>query len=191
MGSKNRKRRQRRTGAGPPPQSKQSPRRVVLASCAAVLVGVVLWVGVRGTSPGRTEREPPLVGSTDGSTFVRKVATLDALLKTPLEELGSVDVAEMNLLCASGLPGAEKLDVDANLRTLDEWATRVRVDTDRYLPRYQENPAEYKHSEAYFRMLVLVTVLQQDCGVRYNEARVRDVEFTNSKDLFVHGMIQG
>lgn len=150
------------------------------------MAGVVLWVALKPTRPGPEDTESPA----ERSKSVRKLVTLAALLKTPPEELGGVDVAEMNLLCASGLPGAEKLDVDARLKVLDEWATRVRVDTERHLYRFRENPGEYKQSEAYFRMLVLVTVLQQDCGVRYNEGRVRDVEFTNSKDLFLHGMIR-
>jgi hypothetical protein len=36
---------------------------------------------------------------------------------------------------------------------------------------------------------MLVQVLQEDCGVRYNKERVRDIDFTNSKDLFLHGMV--
>ena len=36
---------------------------------------------------------------------------------------------------------------------------------------------------------MLVTVLQQDFGVHYNLDRMRDIDFTRSKDLFIHGMI--
>jgi len=36
---------------------------------------------------------------------------------------------------------------------------------------------------------MLVTVLQQDFGVHYSKDRVREVDFTNAKDLFIHGMI--
>ncbi len=36
---------------------------------------------------------------------------------------------------------------------------------------------------------MLVTVLQQDFGVHYNPERISDVDFTKSKDLFIHGMI--
>ncbi len=191
MGRKNRRRRRPRTSATPSARSKPKTERVLLAVWAAAVVGaVVVWLGVKGGHATHTDTKVPLVAPTDRSKCARKVATLGALLETPPEELGDVDVAEMNLLCASGLPGAEKLDIDASLKTLDEWAGRVRVDTERHLYRFQENPAEYKRSEAYFRMLVLVTVLQQDCDVRYNEGRVRDVEFTNSKDLFLHGMVR-
>jgi regulator of sirC expression with transglutaminase-like and TPR domain len=36
---------------------------------------------------------------------------------------------------------------------------------------------------------MLLQVLQEDCGVEYNPQRIYDVDFTNSKDLFIHGMI--
>lgn len=38
-------------------------------------------------------------------------------------------------------------------------------------------------------MLMLITVVQQDFGVRYNPKRIREVDFTKSKDLFLHGMV--
>ena len=36
---------------------------------------------------------------------------------------------------------------------------------------------------------MLVTVLQQDLGVHYNPQRAREVDFRNSKDLFIHGLV--
>lgn len=36
---------------------------------------------------------------------------------------------------------------------------------------------------------MMLQVLQEDCGVHYNHDRIRDVDFTNSQDLFIHGMI--
>jgi hypothetical protein len=104
-------------------------------------------------------------------------------------ELAQVDIARMNLLCADGLPGSESLDIDAILTSLADWAKRVRFDTDRHLYKFRRNPGEYENSEAYYRMAMLVTVLQQDLGVRYNLERMRDIDFTNSKDLFIHGMV--
>jgi hypothetical protein len=38
-------------------------------------------------------------------------------------------------------------------------------------------------------MLCLITVLQQDFKIHYNPDRIRDVDFTKSQDLFIHGMI--
>ena len=105
--------------------------------------------------------------------FARKAKTLDDLLAMNQEQLADVDIAEMNLLCAAGLPGAETLDIDKTLLMLDQWARRVQEETDRYLYKFRQNPADYNNSEGYFRMLTLVTVLQQDFGVRYNPQRVR------------------
>jgi hypothetical protein len=36
---------------------------------------------------------------------------------------------------------------------------------------------------------MMIQVLQQDCGVHYNMDRVRDIDFTKSQDLFIHGMV--
>ena len=121
----------------------------------------------------------------------RKVASLDELLKLTPEELEKVDIAEMNLLCATGLPGAEKLDISKILMSLDAFAASVRYQTNRHLyrvndPKYAEH---YKHSENVLRAEFLVQVLQEDCGIHYNLQRVRDLDFTNSKDLFIHGLI--
>ena len=121
----------------------------------------------------------------------RSVGTLDELLKLTPQQLARVDIAEMNLLCATGLPGAEKLDIDACLARLNEWAAQVSSVTHRHLyrvtdPRYAD---EYKKSEAYFRAYMLLQTLQEDCGVHYNMERAREVDFTKSKDLFLHGLV--
>jgi len=114
---------------------------------------------------------------------------LGALLSAAPDSLADIDIAEMNLLCAAGLPGTDEIDVDKLLATLDDWAERVKSETDRNLYIFQRNPSEYKNSEAYFRAMMLVTVLQKDLGVRYNPARIRDVDFKRPEDLFIHGMI--
>jgi hypothetical protein len=113
----------------------------------------------------------------------------DLLAMSP-DKLGKVDVAMMNLICAKGLPGAENLDISVILAQLDTWAGKVRVETERHLyratdPRYAEH---YNHSEARLRAELIVQVLQEDCGVRYNGDRMFDVDFSNAADLFIHGM---
>jgi regulator of sirC expression with transglutaminase-like and TPR domain len=97
----------------------------------------------------------------------------------------------MNLLCAEGLPGAERVDIEACLVTLDRWAEKVRFETERHLyrahdPRWAEH---YRHSESCLRAEFLLQVLQEDCGVHYNLTRVRNPDFTDSRDLFIHGLI--
>lgn len=120
-----------------------------------------------------------------------KSFTLGAVLTMPKDELANADIATMNLLCAQGLPGAQDLDVQKDLAILNIWTDRVRHETDRHLyrvtdPRYADH---YQHSEAKFRAEMLVQVLQEDLNVHYNMDRVERIDFTNSKDLFIHGMI--
>ncbi len=123
--------------------------------------------------------------------YTRKAQTLDDLLAMPAEQLSQVDIAEMNLLCAAGLPGAENLNIDHALATLDQWATRVKSETDRHLyrvtdPRYAEH---YRHSEAYLRAEMLLQVLQVDLGVKYDMAAAHNFAFNDSRVAFIHGMI--
>src|SRR5262245_59424212 len=89
-------------------------------------------------------------------------------------ELAAQDVAAVNLACASGLPGAEGLDVARCLAVLDTWAERVGRETARCAGQFHKDPAAFGNSWGYFRTLVLVTVLHQDLGVRYSPERMRD-----------------
>lgn len=111
------------------------------------------------------------------------------------------DIAEINLLAAKGLPGAENLDIDKSLKTLDLWAAWVKHETDRHLYKYRNVPGEYYDSEAYFRILMMVSVLQEDFEVCYNKdpnMREGPVEvmpsdlsfFEKPKDLFLNGLIE-
>ncbi len=113
---------------------------------------------------------------------------LDLLSKSP-RDLERVDVAEMNLLCAQGLPGAEKLDIRKYLKTLDEWAEKVRFNTQRYYHKFSQHRKDYDDSEGEYCMMMLITVLQQDCGVHYSKERILNADYTNAKYLFIHGMI--
>ena len=112
------------------------------------------------------------------------------------------DIAEINLLAAKGLPGAENLDVEKSLKTLDQWAAWVRRETDRNFHKFKDAPADYNNSESYFRILMMVCILQEDFKVCYNKderMRAGPVElmsndlsfFGNPKDLFVHGLTEG
>jgi hypothetical protein len=117
--------------------------------------------------------------------------SLQDLLSATPARLAECDIARMNLVCAEGLPGSENLDIDERLATLDRWAEKVRFETQRHLyrahdPQWAEH---YRHSASYVKAEFLAQVLQQDCGAHYNYARIRDPDFRNSKDLFIHGMI--
>lgn len=117
--------------------------------------------------------------------------TLGELTGMSGDELRRQDVALVNLRCAEGLPGSENLDIQKCLATINQWAQRVRVETERHLyrahdPRFAKH---YRNSEAYLKASMMIQVLQEDLGVKYNMERVRDIDFTKSDDLFIHGMI--
>lgn len=106
-------------------------------------------------------------------------------------------IALANLLCASGLPGSAVAHNQELARVLDEWAARVKSETQRHLYRFISNPSEYDHSEGYFRMLMMAVVLYEDFGVRYNPQLVSAPSnstvdfnfFQNPKDVFIEGLL--
>jgi hypothetical protein len=126
------------------------------------------------------------------------------LLKLPPEELARHDLAEVNVACAADLPGSEMLDPLRCIRTLDQWADQVQCKTLSSFNRFERNPAEYGNSVAYFRILVMVTVLIREIGVHYHplykanqlalakydpELLANDGFFKDARNLFVHGPV--
>jgi hypothetical protein len=128
-------------------------------------------------------------------TSARPATTLsftDLLTLSPAQ-LSKIGPTTVNLLCAQNLPGTETLDIPFCVRVLDQWAARVRTETERHLYRFRSAPSEYYDSEAYFRMLMMAVVLYEDCSVRYNPALIGDLGntsafFQDSRDLFLHGL---
>ena len=171
-----------------PWRSDRDIKYALLCLCVAALAFVGYLAISEARANARRSRPSP---SAAKPKPVRKAQTLDGLLKMTSEQLKDVDIAEMNLLCATGLPGSEKLDIDRCLARLDDFAARVRFDTDRHFyrvtdPRYADH---YKHSATWFQAEMLAQTLQEDCGVVYNMERVRNISFMNSIDQFIHGMI--
>jgi hypothetical protein len=120
--------------------------------------------------------------------------SLDELLAMavgPEEPTALTDIAECNLICAAGLRGSQELDIDAALDRIDAMAYHVDAEIRRNYHRFLANPAEAQHSQAKYCILMLVTVLQQDFGVKYNPERIRNPDFRDAGDLFIHGMLGG
>ncbi len=131
------------------------------------------------------------VHTTSPTTIGPDYPALGELTDMTDDELLRQDLALINLRCAENLPGSENLDISKCLETLNQWVQRVRLETERHLyrahdPRYAKH---YRNSEAYLKASMMVQVLQEDLGVKYNMERVREVNFTKSEDLFIHGMI--
>ncbi len=159
---------------------------------ALVLGGGIITAGVAFAAM-RPQSASPAAAPASQPATPQSVADL---LAVPPEALEKLDLALVNLLCAKGLPGAEDLDIPATLKTLDRWAEQVRRDTDKYYPRFLKKPAANNNSEADFRMLTLITVLQLDLGVEYNPARIGDYETSNpdysdARDQFMNGIVGG
>ncbi len=194
MGDKKTKR--LRATAKRPKRSARSGRakRIFIYAAPLALIAVLVagyytfYVGkCRKPEESAATRRPGIV------QFARKAKTLDDLLKIPANQLGDVDIAEMSLLCATGLPGAEKLDIDHARATLDLWADRVKFETERHLYRVTDRryAEHYRHSEAYLRAEFLVQTLCDDLGVKYDQVAKDNFSFKDSRVASLHGMIPG
>jgi hypothetical protein len=113
------------------------------------------------------------------------------LVEMPETELAKRDIAEVNLACVADLPDAAGVNVRACLDKLDRFADGVRRYTRKCLPHFRAAPEEFENSEAYFRVLCLVTHLQRDLGVRYNPAKVPVDVPLETADVFIHGVLFG
>ena len=123
--------------------------------------------------------------------YLQTVPSLGDALSMPVQDLSRLSLDFLNLLCASDLPDTADLDIDGYLKTLAAWTQHVHHETDRNLPRFYRDPAQYHHSEAYYRMLMMITVLQQDCGVRYDPDCIKSSLFLDSGEGFLHGILSG
>jgi len=128
-----------------------------------------------------------------------KPRTLEELLALPDESLAKVDIARMNLLCATGLPHAENIDVDKYLATLDEWAKIIWEDNEKRAVAYYRNPAKYENSLSKFKAVNMVLVIQQQLRCGYNMELIRSgamQDYTSlrfnedSRDIFIHGLVE-
>ncbi|MEX0777432.1 MAG: hypothetical protein WD042_17140 [Phycisphaeraceae bacterium] len=158
------------------------------------------WVSTRSSghtpiSTGNPGPTAPVINAASTPPLHTKFAleprTLNELLELPVERLGEVDIARMNLLCASALPSTQSLNIEHALSVLDEWAGKVAFETDRHLyrvtdPRFADR---YHGSEPHFRAEMLAQVLQEDLGVRYNPKAIGDFSFADLTTGFIHGII--
>ena len=142
-----------------------------------------------GQSEARTKTTPKEAPQITPTAFSELLTLSD-------EQLKDVDVARLNLLCAQGLPGAEHLDIEASLATLDKWGKIAKAAERKYLPQFRANPGRYDNSLALFKAVNLALTLKEDlkCGYNLelvNSGVMNDVRstrfFRNSRDLFLHG----
>lgn len=128
----------------------------------------------------------------------KQPASLKELLALSPAELEGCDIALMNLLCATGLKGAEGLDVQKCLKTLDGWTEQIKWETQRHEYRYNEHKADFQNSYGRYRMMMLGTVLAQDLRIRYNPTLAKELLdgktptlgwASDAKNFFIHGLL--
>jgi len=162
LSRKKRKSRPRKQQQEPPkPNRARQALNIALPVLTVAVLALVAYIVFFSNKPSipRLSSPPPsaiATSSFDAPKYTRKAQSLNDLLDLPVEHLAGVDIAEMNLLCAVGLPGAENLDVEHALATLDQWAQRVKFETERHLYRVHDPKwaDHYHHSEAYLRARV-------------------------------------
>jgi hypothetical protein len=170
--------------------SQRTMQTMLILSRIAVAL-VVLAVG---------SREISSAASSESTNQPRNLADLGDLFDLEPSQQVLLDIAEVNLLCAKGLSGAEDLDVSKCLATIDEWARIASRETQKNLYKFQLDPATYDNSGICFRMVLLNTLLKKYLGVSYNPAQIsqpsiEDAQSTSfyrdSRDIFIHGLVTG
>jgi hypothetical protein len=175
-------------------QGRRARRRTLLRFAVALTVLIAAVALFKAAS--FLHRKPPTLATNTSAKTSATPRTLDELLALPPSELNDIDIALMNLLCADGLPGAENLNVEQYLATLDQWAQHANREIARNYHHFRKAPAFYYHSEAFYKMLMLAVVVYEDFGIRYNpkwiappsEMRADDHFFADSRDILIHGM---
>jgi len=112
---------------------------------------------------------------------------LTLILTASPGDLSRLPLDHVNLLCAAGLPDTDGLSIHSCLRTIVGWAEHVRSETERNFARFRRDPEQYCHSEAFYRVLMMVTVPQEDCRVRYDPDCIKSSRFLDSGEAFYMG----
>src|SRR5579871_216454 len=113
------------------------------------------------------------------------------LLHLTDEQLTTYDVAEVNLVCAAELPGAEKIDHIECIDRLNHYAHCVHHFTTRRRDGFLAEPAVYNRSESVFRVTCLMTLLWRHFGIRYNPTKRNGHVAFDTADTFIHGAVLG
>ncbi len=175
-----------------------SNRRLTILSVAFLIAGSIL-AGItfqRNSHKTTVAFQNGIAVKTENPVF-KIPRSLAKLLDLSPVELEHCDIAQMNLLCAESLPGAENLDVDEMLATLDAWAQHIKSEIDRSFHHYGEDPAYFYNSANFYKMAMMGVVLYEDYSIRYNPKWIAppgaespdDHFFADSRDVLIHGLI--
>jgi hypothetical protein len=145
-------------------------KRLAVIVSGVLLLGIIAFAGAHYLSQSRTEAPNITTGSalTAQAENAKQPKTLAELVVLKPENLAAVDIGLMNMLCAEGLSGAEDMKIADCQATLDQWAQRVKSETDRNFHRFREDPAYFYNSESFYKMVMMAVVVYEDFGIRYN-----------------------
>ncbi len=173
-------------------------RRLAIPAVIFLVVGLIIAGTASQKNPSKTATASQNVAAAKAANLVFKTPhTLAELLALSPAELDQCDIARMNLLCAEGLPGAENLNLDESLATLDFWAQHIKSEIDRNFHHYSEDPAYFYNSTNFYKMAMMGVVLYEDYNIRYNPKWIAapgsespdDHFFADSSDVLIHGLI--
>jgi len=102
----------------------------------------------------------------------------------------SIDLVLVDAICATGLPGMERLDVGEHLRRVNDLAASCRQFTESVMAHFWARQCDYPESEGKFRIQALVTHVQRDLGLRYHPERRKEEAFCH-EDSFLDGILFG
>jgi hypothetical protein len=164
--------------------------RCIVSFFIGGIVASLVFLAIRQFSGNKlhepnVELKPPVIDV----GFSSKIRSLNQLLALTPEQLESVDIGLMNLLCAQGLKCAEDIDVDKYLAILDEWAGEVKKSTEERMDFFRQHSKEYDNSESVFKMVNCVFALKHLYGVHYNLENMKTIDYSDSTQIFIHGLL--
>lgn len=124
--------------------------------------------------------------------------SVEELLAASAQQIQGRDIAWMNLLCATGLPGSEDLELAPYLDRLERITEYVRRRTRVDVQSFRRDPRPWRCSPGYreerFRIGLLVTYLKADLGLHYNPAQIGPASsvclgYPDSGDLLINGLL--
>ena len=125
--------------------------------------------------------------------------TFKELISMNREQIERVDIGRMNLICANEASPGNDIDIERQLRKLDEWAEHCRREEVRFRKKFEKNPKRYDSSYAKFKAINLVLTIKEDFNCRYQMNLVESGEvakinspafFKNYDDVFVSGLLR-
>lgn len=113
------------------------------------------------------------------------------LLDLSDEDMDKVDVVEMNLAVARGIPGLENLSVPKFKQIVDGWAHQIELSLPVSELEFKKTPESWENDIRLFRLGVAASFLNDHVGIDYidEQKTAKAVRYTDPSDLFLHGLI--